>query len=532
MKDAPLINYKGKQTHNKSSVALFIIINLPVLLLCLCTDTFGIRWKTIPTMILICDTGVKVCRMPARRPVETLESTCFVVLAQSLHHLAIELEETKDECSTRTEELSQQINSLPGVIIEQLVTKVIEIIQQSFSRTRRPVGLRTCLVVLLQPAIQRLDLSGLFFRMRLPGSINGGIREVVSSQISGMKNLTSLNLVSKCSDDILAIICKHCPDLTDLNVSISDLVTDQGMKSVAIGCTKLETLGIYKCWEVTSEGIVCVLRKARNLSKMKCDQLGAVIISTFRKSATTFKLKHFEQTHTLFEPLEEDMAWVGRACPDIESVSLFVDDEGLGMIPQLGKVKVLEVETSAVLGTGFVNAVTCLGSSLQTLQLNCNQMSHESLVLLGESCPQLGTLHISTAVVEGDKYLLNPGHLFSALTTLHLQVWKESEISRECVEFFLLWCQKLESVLIKADLKFLSDQFLARLLATNPLTHAKLIYITSDSHVPLTVASVHRLLGSCPGLESLAVSSWDVTEEEYFSLRSSISASNYNLTIT
>lgn len=56
-------------------------------------------------------------------------------------------------------------------------------------------------------------------------------------------------------------------------------------------------------------------------------------------------------------------------------------------------------------------------------------MSHESLVLLGESCPHLVTLHISTAVVEGDKHLLNPGHLFSALTTLHLQVWKESVIS-------------------------------------------------------------------------------------------------------
>lgn len=133
--------------------------------------------------------------------------------------------------------------------------------------------------------------------MRLPGSINAGIREVVSSQICAMKNLTSLNMVSKCSDDILAVVCKHCPDLTDLNVSISDLVTDLGMKSVAKGCTKLETLGIYKCWEVTPEGIAFVLRKAHNLSKMKCDQLGAVIISTFKESATTFKLKHFEQTH-------------------------------------------------------------------------------------------------------------------------------------------------------------------------------------------------------------------------------------------
>lgn len=58
-----------------------------------------------------------------------------------------------------------------------------------------------------------------------------------------------------------------------------------------------------------------------------------------------------------------------------------------------------------------------------------------------------------------------------------------TDVTGECVEFFLLWCQKLESVLVKADLKFLTDQFLAKLLATNPLTHARLIYITSDSHV-------------------------------------------------
>ncbi|XP_045597129.1 uncharacterized protein [Procambarus clarkii] len=470
--------------------------------------------------------------MPPRKQVETLEHMCFMVMAGTLHQLAVELEEVPESCQVSAEELSSIVAALPSVINENMITKVIETIYQTVTRTRRTIGMRTCLEVLLQPHVQRLDLSGLFFKMRLPGAINMTIRHVVLESVGNMKNLMILNMVSKCSDEILFIISKMCPNIIEVIVSISDLVTDKGLKALALGCPKIEKLGISKCWEVTTDGIAYVLQYGKNLQKVQCDQLGAVIISRFKESDATFKLTHFEQTQTIFEPQEEEIAWVGCACPCIESASLFVDDESLALVPQLGDIRVLEIETSSVLGNGFVKAITNLGESLLTLQLNCDEVSQEKIILLGECCPLLTTLHITTATVEGDELLFNPGQLFSSLTALHLQVWKETVISNECVEFFLMWCRKLESVVLKAEVEFFTDQYLKRILAANPLTDAKRIIFASDKHVPLTLDSVYRLLASCPSLENLGVSSWDVSEEEFFKIRDDVKKNNYNLTIS
>ncbi|KAG7158876.1 EIN3-binding F-box protein 1-like isoform X1 [Homarus americanus] len=470
--------------------------------------------------------------MPPRKQVESLEHMCFMVMAGTLHRLAVELEEEPESCQVSAEELSSTVASLPAVINENMITKVIETIHQTVSRTRRTIGMRTCLEVLLQPHVQRLDLSGLFFKMRLPVAINMTIRNVVREQVGSMKNLMILNMVSKCSDEILCIVSQKCPNITEVIVSISDLVTDEGLKALALGCPKLEKLGISKCWEVTTDGIAYALQYGKNLQKLQCDQLGAVMINRFKKSNTTFKLTHFEQTQTLFEPQEEEIAWVGGACPCLESASLFVDDESLALVPQLGDIRVLEIETSAILGNGFVKAITNLGVSLLTLQLNCDEVNQEKIVLLGKCCPCLTTLHLTTATVEGDELLINPGQLFSSLTALHLQVWKETVISNECVEFFLMWCHKLESVVLKAELEFLTDQYLKRILAANPLTEAKRIIIASEKHVPLTLESVYRLMASCPSLENLGISSWDITEEEFFKIRDDVRKNNYNFMIS
>lgn len=160
--------------------------------------------------------------------------------------------------------------------------------------------MKTCLGVLLQPHVQRLNLNGLFFKMRLQGTINTTIRTVVCSRVASMRNLMTLNMVSKCSDEILCVLSEKCPEISEVNISISDLVTDKGLKALAKGCPKLENLGIYKCWIITAEGIAYVLKCSKNLKKLKCDQLGAVLIREFSDTTNTFKLTHFEQTHVRY----------------------------------------------------------------------------------------------------------------------------------------------------------------------------------------------------------------------------------------
>ena len=188
------------------------------------------------------------------------------------------------------------VSALPVVIIENMIEKVIETIHKTFSRTRRTIGMKTCLEVLQKKCVQRLELDGLVFKMRLQGTINSTIRNIVCAQVATMRNLMAINMVSKCSDEILYIVSEKCPEVSDVNVSISDLVTDAGIKALANGCPNLENLSIYKCWNITTEGIAYVLKHSKNLKKLKCDQLGAVLINEFSTSKNTFRLTHFEQT--------------------------------------------------------------------------------------------------------------------------------------------------------------------------------------------------------------------------------------------
>lgn len=221
----------------------------------------------------------------------------LLTLFNTLPSQQTQVEEQQESCEISAEELSSMVSSLPAVINENMIVKVIETIHKTFSRTRRTVGMKTCLEVLLQPHVQRLNLNGLFFKMRLQGTINTTIRSVVCSRVASMKNLMSLNMVSKCSDEILCVLSEKCPEISEVNISISDLVTDKGLKALAKGCPKLENLCIYKCWIITAEGIAYVLRCSKNLKKLKCDQLGAVLISEFSDAKNTFKLTHFEHTH-------------------------------------------------------------------------------------------------------------------------------------------------------------------------------------------------------------------------------------------
>lgn len=471
--------------------------------------------------------------MPQLKSIETLQQQCFKSLAKTIHQLCVEIEENSEVCTSTTEaEIADMIRALPSIINENMIMKVIETIHQGVSRTRRTIGLRTCLTVLLQPRIQRLDLSGLFFKMRLPGAINTAIRDVVSHKVSLTKNLSIFNMVSKCSDEILNVLSKNCPDIIEVTVTISDLVTDEGLKAISLGCPKLEKLGIYKCWEVTDKGIFSVLKNSKNLKEMQCDQLGNVLLSKFRKTETFFNLTRFEQTQSIFEPTIEDVSWIAKFCPDLRSVRIYVDDDNLILISQMGNLEVLELESSSILGLGFENITSQLGANLQTLQISCDEVSQNNLMLMGRQCPQLTTLHITTATIEGDNRLVNPGNLFLSLKTLHIQVWKESSISIECFEFFLHYCKNLESLFWKADFVILTDEYLIRLLNMNPLIHSKKVVFSSDEQVPLTINSVHLILDTCPLLEALGLYSWNVSEEEFSQLRQFIKTNNYNLTLS
>ncbi|RXG73558.1 hypothetical protein Avbf_01747 [Armadillidium vulgare] len=378
--------------------------------------------------------------MPSHKEVEPLKQMCFMLLAKDIHKICVKMELDHYSKCVNKEDLKRLISELPFIFVEQTISKVIETIHKTVERSRRSIGLQTCLEVLLQPHISRLDLSGLFFKMRLPVHINTTIRNIVGQNIILMKNLTYINLVSKCDDEILLAISENCKNILDIVINISDLVTDKGIKYIAKGCEYLERLEIYKCWGISIEGVKSALIHLKNLKELHYDNLGNVFLYHLKNIQKVFNLNHFEQTCQPFEPSTEEAIWVGKICPFIESVRLTIDDEFLFCLPSLGTL---------------------------------SEVLHQShITLIGEMCKQLTSFHLVTATIDEDMYLKNNGDYFRNLSSLHLQIWKESSVRVECIDFFLLWCQKLSFIVIKAQMEFFTDSYLQRILLKNPLTNA------------------------------------------------------------
>lgn len=74
------------------------------------------------------------------------------------------------------------------------------------------------------------------------------------------------------------------------------------------------------------------------------------------------------------------------------------------------------------------------------------------------------------------------GVILHSVEEIHV-VYFASAFPDTFVDFFLMWCHKLESVLLKAEVGFLTDKYLGSLLAANPLKEAKYIVIASDEFV-------------------------------------------------
>ena len=81
-----------------------------------------------------------------------------------------------------------------------------------------------------------------------------------------LPNLTDLNLSSKCSDEMMIEVSKHCHQIEVINVSLSD-ITDVGLmalagismrdlvkKSLGHGCYNLMNLNVQNCAHITAKG--------------------------------------------------------------------------------------------------------------------------------------------------------------------------------------------------------------------------------------------------------------------------------------
>ena len=237
--------------------------------------------------------------MPARRQPRSLEEFCKAKLCQILagacesletaHHRAkavSSLRTAEDSPPERAasegtgdlekseNEFKRIIAELPTRLLEEMLPRTIRSVSDKIRENRSHKGLLKSLECLISPYLERLDLEDLFRTAgRLYSDVNGRCKRILRNNLRRMRNLTYLNLSSKCDDATLVEVARNCHRLEELHVPLSD-ITDTGLLAVCgisltpecnltpdDGCMKLRKLGVSNCFNIRPAGVGSCLRK-------------------------------------------------------------------------------------------------------------------------------------------------------------------------------------------------------------------------------------------------------------------------------
>ena len=134
--------------------------------------------------------------------------------------------------------LQTLLSDLPAVLVDPLLHTTVTLLLKPenefryWGRHAPAPGLHIALRLLPQASTSSLELGALFSGARLSKDTNTLCRAALVSSLSRTTNLTKLVLSSKASNDILEVVGKFCRLLSELHISMSELVTDSGLASL------------------------------------------------------------------------------------------------------------------------------------------------------------------------------------------------------------------------------------------------------------------------------------------------------------
>ena len=172
--------------------------------------------------------------MPPYKKVESLVSLTNTLISRAVSDVCVRIEKAETaeaEAGQLRADLERLLEEVPGVLLESLVpTSVSQLVREKERARSAPVpGLTAALQLLPRPHLSQLDFGSLFTGARLSRASNAACRAALVSSLARVSKLSKLVLSSKCTNDILQTLGHNCPLLTELHISVSDLVTDAGL---------------------------------------------------------------------------------------------------------------------------------------------------------------------------------------------------------------------------------------------------------------------------------------------------------------
>ena len=98
--------------------------------------------------------------------------------------------------------------------------------------------------------------------------VNRGLRSACEAELARLRELSLVRYYRKVDDVVVRVVAARCTQLTSLNFSGCDSVTDEGLRAVAAACTQLTSLNLSGCFSVTDEGLRAVVAACTQLTSL------------------------------------------------------------------------------------------------------------------------------------------------------------------------------------------------------------------------------------------------------------------------
>ena len=405
------------------------------------------------------------------------------------------------------EVLQTLLSDLPTVLIDPLLHTTVTLLLKPetefryWGRHSPAPGLHVALRLLPQTSTSSLELGSLFSGARLSRDTNNLCRSALVSSLSRTTNLTKLVLSSKASNDILEVVGKFCSLLTELHISMSELVTDSGLASLVpsvsrpyspvedteaedtetrswsqnTGCPRLVIIDLTKCWNVSPSGAKTLLVGLRNLKKLIYSNMKCILegfVQEEKKMKPFERIEYFDSSeYRLITDISMDtdipendpakwmtgpvrLSAIPQLFPNVTILKMMLSDPEVAHLTEIPRLVHLELEFSDDPGPGLQTLLdthpNIANFVLLFLQIGPIQASH--LLSIGQNCVNLTFLRIIGFQIENGTQLKPSNKYFKSLTQLWLSfyddTYEDSEdednpganVSRhtpEMIEFFL-----------------------------------------------------------------------------------------------
>jgi len=380
--------------------------------------------------------------------------------------------------------LQTLVSDLPAVLVDPLLHSTVSLLLKPetefryWGRHAPAPGLHVALRLLPQASTSSLELGSLFTGARLSRDTNNLCRAALVASLARSSSLTKLVLSSKASNDILEVVGKFCSLLTELHISMSELVTDSGLASLVPsvsrpyspvedkeaetggteteqswcenpGCPRLVIIDLTKCWNVSPSGAKTLLLGLRNLRKliysnMKCILEGLVQEDIPMKPFE--RIEYFDSseyrliTDISMEtdiPENDPAKWVTgpvrlsaipQMFPNVTILKMMLSDPEVAHLTEIPRLVHLELEFSDDPGPGLQTLLdshpNIANFVLLFLQVGPIQASH--LVSIGKNCVSLTFLRIIGFQIENGSQLKPSNKYFKSLNQLWLSFYDDT----------------------------------------------------------------------------------------------------------